>query len=263
MIKFEYKVNADKCYLLAEIKTKIERVKIFPLADIHIGAKGFDEKRFLEYLKYIKEEPVLCYLGGDILEMALADSPGSAVFEQVMRPKEQMLYALDKLQTIKDKILFAQPGNHEARAIKRTDIDPLFWIMKVMGIADRHFGYPNFATVRFLGHNFNFYVQHGKTNAQTEGGKINAASRPSAFTKDIHFYCMGHIHDSHQSPLVSYRWEISGGKYILKKYIQYVIITPAFYNYWQTYAAEAAMKPASGGAVVPCLLKNGQYDARS
>lgn len=258
---FEYKVVKDKPYLIAKIKIKTSKLKIMPLADVHIGSSGFNEKKFLDYLKFIKEEPnVLCYLGGDIIELAIGDSPGGAIFEQTMRPKEQMLYAIDKLNQIKEKILFSEPGNHENRSIKRVDIDPLYWIMRAMGIENRHFNSPVIISLKFYKNWFNFYVQHGVTNARTHGGRINAAMKPTIFIKPIHFICMGHVHDAQQNPIMKYLWDFNKGKSILKRYLQYIIITPSFYRYWGTYAAKQGWQPSSEGAVVPILYKNGKYE---
>jgi hypothetical protein len=266
---FEYTVFPDQSYIYIKILPSLKcgnEMKILPLSDVHVGANGFDEKKLDEYIKYINDSPVLCYLGGDMIENALSDSP-SGVFDQVMKPREQMFLLREKLEPIKDKILFSEPGNHEERTIKRVGVDPLEWVLRSLdedgNTWKRYFAYPLFATIEFNEHKFNFFVQHGASGSTTPGGKINAASRPMKFIRRANFLLMGHVHSSTQSPQLHLAVEMEKGKMIVKEYVVYVIISPAFYKYFGTYAARKSWPPPAVGAVVPYLWKDGSYGASS
>ncbi len=266
---FEYTVFPDQAYIYIKILPSLKpsggELKVIPLSDIHIGAKGFQAKRFDDLLDYIASEPVLCYLNGDTMEIALPDSP-SGVFEQTMNPNEQGKYLREKLKKIKDKILFAQPGNHEQRMIKRTSYDPLEWVLLSLDdgyTRNRYFSYPIYATIEYCGHKFNFFVQHGSSGSATPGGKINAASKPMKFIKDVNFMLMGHVHSSSQAPQTKFEIKMEGGKMMVREYLVYVIVSPAFYEYFKSYAAIKGYPPPSTGVVVPYLQKNGSYGASS
>jgi len=263
---FSYYV--DDCFPYIYIKVKpalgVSELKIISLSDAHIGARGFYEKKFLEYLKFIQSQPVLWYCAGDLFEMTIAGSRVS-VFEQDLFPQEQLEYFYNKIKEakIEDKMIFSQVGNHELRLINESSIDPMYWVQKSLGVADRHFRSPVYLTVEFGKGKFNFYSWHGSSSAQTVGGKINAASKPSGWITNAHYFLMGHVHSSEVAPVVHQKLQLQNGRLVYKEFTQYIIISPAFYKYYKTYGATAGYRPPSTGAVVPYLYKNGTYGTSS
>lgn len=259
-----------KPYLWIQLPDNLswKKITIAPLYDIHYGAEGCDEKKFDEYIDWIaKTDNVFCILGGDNLENALADSPGGAIFEQMMRPQKQVTQFEEKIAPIAHKILWALPGGHEERSKKRSDIDPLYFICRNLGIP--YYNQPIFADILWNGYVFSFYCHHGVTNSRTEGGKLNAASRPLAYTEFTMFYIMGHVHDEVTNPSIRIcrerKFDESGNLVELRlvEKEQYVVIAPAFYKYWGTYAARSGYFPPSRGSVACILYANGNYEASS
>ena len=245
-----------------------KKIIIAPLYDIHYGAEGCDEKKFDEYLSWIaKTENVFCILGGDNLENALADSPGGSIFEQMVRPQRQVTQFEEKIAPISHKILWALPGGHEERSKKRSDLDPLWFVCRDLGIP--YYNQPIFADILWNGYVFSFYCHHGITNSRTEGGKLNAANRPLAYTEFTMFYIMGHVHDEVTNPSIRIcrerKFDENGNlsEFRLVEKEQYVVIAPAFYKYWGTYAARSGYFPPSSGAVACILYTNGNYEASS
>jgi len=245
-----------------------KKITIAPLYDIHYGAEGCDEKKFDEYIDWItKTDNVFSILGGDNLENALVDSPGGSIFEQLIRPHRQVIQFEEKIAPIAHKILWALPGGHEERSKKRSDIDPLWFICRNLGIP--YYNQPIFADILWEGHVFSFYCHHGITNSRTEGGKLNAANRPLAYTEFTMFYIMGHVHDEVTNPSIRIcrerKFNENGNllEWRLVEKEQYVVIAPAFYKYWGTYAARAGYFPPSTGAVACILYANGNYEASS
>jgi DNA polymerase II small subunit/DNA polymerase delta subunit B len=66
-----------------------DEIEIYPLNDLHIGAKETDIKLFQQFAKFIKDKPnryIVCI--GDLLNNALKNSV-SDVYSETMNPNEQ------------------------------------------------------------------------------------------------------------------------------------------------------------------------------
>jgi predicted phosphodiesterase len=255
---------------------KLKRIKLAPLSDIHYGAKAHDFDRFNRYLRWIeRNDDVFTFLNGDIIENAIDGSVGGSAYESLMTPAEQIWGSdsdpknkpgiINLLRPIAHKILWAQPGNHEWRTWKKTNIDPLRIICGELNIP--YFDEPIFADVLAFGHRFTFHCQHGHTNSQTKGGKMNAANRPAEYQEAVDFVIMGHIHDSMANPvtrIVRKREFNSKGDLVgfrLEERAQYTVICPSFYGYFGSYGARAGYAPGSWGAVTCTLYRDGGYRA--
>ena len=109
-------------------------VKVWAVADVHIGARECDLDGFRAFLKRIESDPdsymVIC---GDILNNATRDSV-SNVYLETLSPSEQVQLAVELLEPVKDKILGAVGGNHERRSLRAVDLDPLFIVFCRLGI---------------------------------------------------------------------------------------------------------------------------------
>ncbi len=241
-----------------------KRIEIDPLSDLHIGARAHNAKRLDAAIRRIKEsDHVFTFLNGDIIENALGDSVGGAVYEQTMRPHDQALYAIEKLRPIAHKILWALPGNHEARSKKHSDMDPLYWICRSLGIP--YFDEPVYVDMLWRGNAFTAFAQHGATNSQTPGGKLNAAAKPLHFQDFVMFVIMGHVHDKKtdtenricRERVFDETGALKSFSLLMRK--QYTVICPSFYGYYGTYAARQGYAPTSFGNVTLELYPNGDY----
>lgn len=241
-----------------------KRIEIDPLSDLHIGAKAHNEKRLDKTIERIrKNDNVFAFFNGDIMENALGDSVGGAIYEQTMRPHDQALYTIEKFRPIAHKILWAQPGNHEWRSKKHSDIDPLFWICRSLDIP--YFDEPIYIDMLWKGNVFTAHAQHGATNSQTPGGKLNAAARPLYYQDFVMFVIMGHVHDKKsdtENRICRERIFAEDGtlkEFRLQQKKQYVVICPSYYGYFGTYAARQGYAPTSFGDVTFELYSNGDY----
>jgi hypothetical protein len=241
-----------------------KRIEIVPLSDLHIGAKAHNSKRLDKTIQYIAEnDHVFSFFNGDILENALGDSIGGAVYEQIMRPHEQAVYAIEKFRPIAHKIWWAQPGNHEWRSKKHSDIDPLYWICRVLGIP--YFDEPIYVDILWKGNVYTAFAQHGATNSQTLGGKLNAAGKPLSFQDFVMFVIMGHVHDKNtdtETRICRERIFDENGKlesFSLQEKKQHVVICPSYYGFFGTYGSRAGYAPTSYGDVTLELYPNGDY----
>lgn len=250
-----------------------KEIKIVPLSDVHYGARAHSYNRFRRYLDWIERtENVFTFLNGDIIENAIDGSVGGAAYESILTPEEQVwgrhgdpdkLGMIELLRPIRHKILWAQPGNHEWRTWKKTNIDPLKIICRELDIP--YFSEPIFADVLAWGQRFTFYCHHGTSGSQTKGGKINNARKPAGFQTPVNFIIMGHVHDSManvETVHIPRRKFDESGKVIehyLEEAPRYTIICPSFHGYFDSYGARAGYSPGSWGSVSCMLYKEGNY----
>lgn len=115
-----------------------KEIRIVPLADVHIGEKQFNQKLFKETIDYIKDnDNVFTILNGDLMNTAIKNSV-SDVYDEEIKPMQQIERLVELLTPIKDKILVATSGNHERRITRETTIDITYIAMCQLGIGDRY-----------------------------------------------------------------------------------------------------------------------------
>lgn len=260
-------------YILVQFPQKLpfKRMKVVPISDVHYGAKSHHKDKFVRYLEWIEHtDEVFAFLNGDITENAIEGSIGSAIYESILNPSEQIWGSpskgepgmIDLLRPIAHKILWAQPGNHEARS-RKCDIDPLRMICYALNIP--YFSEPVLADLLAWGHRFKFYSQHGRSGSGTKGGKINAAARPAEWQEPLHFIIAGHVHDSmatSENRIVRVRKYDGAGHVIERKlaeHVEYIVICPSFYKYFGSYGARFAYEPGSQGMVTCLLYADGEH----
>ena len=113
-----------------ELGLDIDKLKIIPISDTHIGDKTSNTKAFKEALERIKnEENTYTILNGDLCNIALKTSKSDS-YEDTLTPMQQVLTLINYLEPIKDKILVMSIGNHEERIKKDTNIDILWLVAK-------------------------------------------------------------------------------------------------------------------------------------
>ncbi len=271
-----WKAKNHQPYMWAQFPRSFphNRLQIVPLSDVHYGARAHNLKRFQQYIDWIAaNDNVFTFLNGDIIENAIDGSVGGAVYESIMTPEEQIWGSDDEqhagiinlLRPIAHKILWAQPGNHEWRTWKKTNIDPTRIVCGELKIP--YFSEPVYADILAWGHRYTFFCHHGTTGSQTKGGKLNAAARPTEFQEAVDFVVMGHVHDSMANPttrIVRRRTLDSNGRvtdFALEERAQYVVICPSFHGYFGNYGARAGFAPGSWGSVNCSLFSDGTYRA--
>lgn len=231
------------------------KIKIIPVADIHWGATFCDEEKLNRYIDWLlKDKNSYVILLGDLIECASRYSVGSGVYDQ-KKPQQQAIEIIEKLKPIRHKLLLYCSGNHEWRTYTQLGFDIGYFIAQQLNVL--YFNEPAFVDITFADYTFTFYCWHGRSNAKTEGGKLNAALYPLSFTEFCHFYISGHVHD--KSGKDKERIVRSVERCTLERKKQYVIITGSFLDYFDTYASKSGYPPPSGGTTVAILYENGDY----
>ena len=234
-----------------------ECIRIAPIADVHYGHKACRVEKWLAYLRWIEETPGLyAIILGDLMENALDDGRGMS-YDQDKDPQTQLDEMTAMIAPIAHKVLLMTRGNHEARTFKKTGIDPMRILAERLDIP--YFSGPSIAAILAGGDKWSVYTFHGRGNAQTKGGRMNAAGVARKFTGFINFYLSGHTHDPMANSETCIVEDPINCRLIYPQ--QWTVVTSSFLAWENTYAYDAGYAPSGRGGVILELYKNGDYNA--
>ena len=104
----------------ATVKIKDKNAIIMFVGDLHLGADGTDYNLFLELTEYIKNNNIYVVLLGDEIDSFMTSfRNASAVFGQILSPKEQHMLLADWLNEVAPWLLCASWGNHNDGMIEK------------------------------------------------------------------------------------------------------------------------------------------------
>lgn len=228
-----------------EIKTKSEKIPIWPLGDIHYGHKECDYAKLMRYVDWAKEhEDAHIILMGDLTEI---DIPSHMTTKGVMwqldkdnySPTEQFDAILEILKPFKNRIVAAIMGNHEKRIYNLTSISLTKDLCDRLGVAFLH---PNPAYIKLMVNKteYDFLIGHGSGSSQRADYQIRKAIN---FYPSADVVLIGHIHHIYSEPF--YRIIVEGTEEKMKTI--YGVRTGGFLPYPE-YAREAMMEPVETGS---------------
>jgi len=234
----------------------VDRLRLFPLADFHYGHNACDVPTILQDIEFIRaNKNVYALLNGDMIENASKLSVASGVYEQTSMPNEQIGEIIKILAPIAHKIIFYVQGNHEERTYRHLGID----IGQI--IADRlkipYFNEPVYVDLLWRNYRWTMFSQHGASNAQTKGGKMNAATRPIMWNDFTNFVLYAHVHDKISNEIIRIVRDPVNFRLLLKK--QYVVVLSAYLKHFGTYGARKGYSPTSRGRTMLKMFSNGKY----
>ena len=180
-----------------------EDITIFPIADVHVGAKEHLTGEWNKFCKYIQGVPNgYIMLVGDLLNNATKSSV-SNVYDEVLRPNEQKELMIKYLTPLKDRILCALPGNHERRTSKEVDQDITYEIVSRLGVENLYRENIAFIKLQF-GNNqkgngggnptYILAATHGSGGGVLPGGVINRNERFGYAIDGIDALIVAHSH---------------------------------------------------------------------
>lgn len=184
-----------------------EQVKIYPIADLHIGSPECRIEAWYEFVEKLKSEPrSYLTIGGDMMDNGLKNSKTN-VYGQTMRPREQKRWLVEQLKPVREKILCIVPGNHEAR---NDDVDdnPLYDVACKLDLEDvcrenGAFLILRIGDVKGSGERNPTYtglVQHGTGGGGTIGGQVNKLTKYAMAFEGLDFVVSGHTHKPFNVP---------------------------------------------------------------
>ena len=99
-------------------------ITIIPISDVHYGALEHMKKEWAEFCKMVEQsENTYLILGGDLVNNNVRTCSFINPYDEIVRPRDQKHRMVEFLEPIKDRILCAVSGNHEARSIRDDDTD--------------------------------------------------------------------------------------------------------------------------------------------
>lgn len=177
-------------------------VTVYPVSDVHLGAAEHMERAWEEFCQNVlTKERTYIILGGDLINNATKNSV-SNVYEETIRPREQKAIMAKMLAPLRDRILCAVSGNHEARSAKDVDDDPTYDILCKLDL--EHLYRQNIAFVKVkIGKSgtdgernpsYVLVVTHGAGGGALTGGTVNRAERFGYTLDGADALIIGHSH---------------------------------------------------------------------
>lgn len=178
----------------------MDYLTLYPIGDVHYGARECREKQFTDYIQRIKvDDHAAVILLGDLINNSIRSSVAN-VYEEKYTPGQQKRDMIEMLRPIGDKVICAVEGNHERRSARECDVDitrdmcdaigcgtayaPDMAFLKV-SVGRKHNGKP--ATYMFL-------VTHGAGGGVLLGSGVNKPDAMQVRIDGIDGSISGHTH---------------------------------------------------------------------
>lgn len=244
-----------------------EEIVVLILSDVHIGDMLCDTRRLREFVAEVESKPnVFVIINGDLLDNATIDSKGDS-YKQKLTPNEQINKAVEILRPIKDHILVATEGNHEARTSKKAGINLIERVIKELGLT-KEAGYERDvysegAYLLFVSFGKNrgrdtrqtvyaIYGKHGHGGGKRAGSKANALEDMlNTINADIFLHSHTHLPMSFRlcSYTVDYRNRLAHSK-------EHLFVNSSAFLKYGGYGEALGYRPAT--TIYPKLILNGK-----
>lgn len=183
--------------IIFNLPKEYKSIQLLLSADMHVGNECFDEKRWAEFEKLIKQDGNYAVFCGDQMEYATKISK-SELYSST-RPSEQKRFWIEHMRDYKEKIVCIIDGNHEYnRASKEADDFPLYDIAVILGIEDRYRSEGAFVDIGVGADRHGKQLHYvGRMNHKAQ----NLAKYGTVDAFDgIDFFVSGHTHDPMDKP---------------------------------------------------------------
>lgn len=237
--------------LIVTVPDSWPHIKLAPWYDVHHGHALHASTMFKRHVKWFMEEKyVVGWNGGDFFENVVEGSPGQ--WSQTEIPDQQFKHSVEILQPMRDKLLFAIPGNHEARTFRNAGFDIARELAERVGI--EYFPDYCFCTIKWKGMKFRLCAHHGTGAAASPGGQRNAARKDMPWV-GADLYWTGHLHQPIADVVYRADYDQSTDRMVSRSSI--VIISPSYLRYFGGYGAAKRLGPGSLGITIAELQSNG------
>lgn len=177
-----------------------EFITLYPISDLHLGARECREQEFDDYIKQIEaDDTAAIILAGDMLNNGIKSSV-TDVYCEKYTPHEQKKLLVKKLKPVKKKIIAGVFGNHEYRTIKETSIDVMEDVFDELGIPEAYAGDAAFLKIS-LGKKYNgkpatymIYVSHGSGGGSMLGSGVSKQDGYQLAIEGVDISITGHTH---------------------------------------------------------------------
>ena len=228
-------------------------ITIFPISDVHYGALEHLNKEWAEFCKMIERTPnAYIILGGDLVNNNVRTCSFINPYDELVRPREQKHRMVEYLEPIKDRILCAVSGNHEARSLKDNDVDITYDIMAKLDIEDFYRQGMCFMKVG-LGkrtdedaplQSYTFAVTHGAGGGIYTGATVNRNERFGNVIDGLDCLIVGH---THKGTVTKPSKIVIGRKNAKVSMQEYTVISMTSWLNYGGYAMQKMLLPAHVG----------------
>lgn len=226
-----------------------DTIKVYPVSDVHLGSILHDKEGWQAFCRRVEQEDAFLILGGDLINNNTRHAVGSP-FEDYIRPREQKKMMVEMLTPIKDKILCAVSGNHEARTARDTDQDIMGDIMCKLDLEDYYAEDIAFLKLE-IGRritrdapitSYTMAVTHGSGGGIYTGATVNRNERFGYTIEGIDALIVGHTHKGTISKPKKIVVD-SNNNVIRTK--QLVVVSCTAWQHYGGYAARKMLLPSS------------------
>lgn len=186
-----------------------EGITIIPVSDVHLGAQECYEKDWDKFCRdLLDRKNTYIVLVGDLVNNGIKSSVTN-VYEERMRPKEQKSRMVRNLTPIRERILCAVSGNHEARNLREVDNDITYDIMTKLDLEDIYREDIAFLKLQFgrkesnglRNPTYTFAITHGNGSSIYTGASATKAERFGMAIDGIDCLVVGHTHKPMNYPV--------------------------------------------------------------
>lgn len=236
-------------------------IRIYPIADLHIGAAECQIERWNAFKRRIaSERDSYIVIVGDMLNNAIRTSM-SDVFAETMRPREQKMWLAEQLSDITDKILCVTGGNHERRSEKDADDAPLYDVCCKLNIEDKYRDNAAFMILRFGDKNANGQANPTYTMCATHstgggiytGAAVNRNERFAMMIDGLDILVTGHVHKGVVTKPQKLVFDKSNKKISFK---DFTVVSCTSWMGYSGYALRKMLAPASTSLQTLTLMRN-------
>lgn len=237
-------------------------IRLFVLADAHIGSSEFDLESFKKVIKFIEDTPnTYAILLGDLLDTALKNSK-TDIYSEVVSISDAQKLAVSLLMPIKDKIIAMTPGNHENRVWREVGVDLSLWLAEKLGLESKYRTGALAISLSFgcdsnkRPYKLKIFGQHGAYGGGRKlGAAMNALEDLDGVISNADIYIRAHTHSSIQGSRRVFSFNDKGG---LDSKVKYYFNAPSFLKHGG-YGLEKGYRPQDNS---PCYLNIRAYDER-
>jgi len=198
---------------IIHMKQRGAQYHLYPLGDIHLGAKGCAYKLFKQTVAEIAADPLALWLGmGDYADFigpsdkrwdADTVTPGIPLQSLAYWGEYMKALVVDALKPIKDKCVGMLYGNHEDKYEIQHSQRLHHWMVEELGVRD--LGYSCLLDIAFKkrtpnakngpNRTYRIFAHHGAGAAQSPGGRTNRLVRFMEMYPYADLVLIGHLHE--------------------------------------------------------------------
>lgn len=220
-------------------------IPLVPLGDFHYGSPHCLVDDIKKTVQWIKEKGALWIGMGDYIEMGTKTSVGAGVYEQILKPQDQIEGVVDLLDPIKDTCICLLKGNHEERSHKAVGIDPAMVIASELGVS--YSGWESWGAISNNHAAYTFHAVHGGS------GHKNAALLMNMMDRDMRkFISTDLIFRAHSHDRITMSCEVIdviSSAHSVRIREQLLVGTGHFLGRAESYAAAKSLAPKPSGTI--------------